>query len=83
LERPARITGRELATGAALWFKIGDEAREPAPFGTLDPANPGVPPTSDGYKEFPSYLYVPQAGCYAVEAEWTDGRWRLVFGLGG
>jgi hypothetical protein len=48
----------------------------------LDPASPGVPPTSDGYKDFPSYLYVPQAGCYMVEAKWTDGHWRLVFGLG-
>jgi hypothetical protein len=82
LDRPARFEAGELATGAALWFEIGEEDREPAPFGTLDPANPGVPPTNDGYKEFPSYLYVPQAGCYALEAEWPDGRWRLVFGLG-
>jgi hypothetical protein len=82
LERPAHIAGRELATGAALWFEIGEEDREPAPFGTLDPAKPGVPPMSGGYKEFPSYLYVPQAGCYALEAEWPAARWRLVFGLG-
>jgi hypothetical protein len=82
LEHPARIGGRDLTTGAALWFEIGDEDRAPTPFGVLDPANPGVPPTSAGYKEFPSYVYVPQAGCYAVEAEWTAGRWRLVVGLG-
>jgi hypothetical protein len=82
LERPARIAGRELATGAALWFEIGEEDRKPAALGKLDPASPGVPPTSDGYKEFPSYLYVPRAGCYELEAEWAGGRWRLVFGLG-
>jgi len=82
LERSARVEGHDLTTRAALWFEVGDEDRGPAPFAILDPANPGIPPTSDGYNEFPSYLYVPQAGCYELETEWGAGRWRLVFGLG-
>jgi hypothetical protein len=81
LKLHARVQGRDLATGTELWFEIGEEGSE-APFGVLDPAHPGVPPTSDGYKEFPSYMYVPRAGCYAISAEWTDGGWRLIVGLG-
>ncbi len=61
---------------------MGEEESEPAPFGMLDPTDPGVPPSTNGYKEFPSYVYVPQAGCYELEADWGSGRWRLVFGLG-
>lgn len=82
LDAPARIEGRNLANGANLEFEIAPDERAPHPYAVLDPATPGVPPTSHGYKEFPSYLYVPQAGCYELEAHWAGGRWRLVLGLG-
>ncbi|MDQ3874081.1 MAG: hypothetical protein M3322_00820 [Actinomycetota bacterium] len=82
LEQPARMEARELRTGAALWFEIGEEGGERAPVGALDPVHGGSPETASGYSEFPSYVYVPRAGCYELEADWGDGSWRLVFGLG-
>lgn len=82
LEQPARIEARELRTGAALWFQVGEDGAEPAPVAVLDPATAGVPSANGGHNEFPSYVYVPQAGCYALEAHWVGGAWRLVFGLG-
>jgi hypothetical protein len=82
LARPARIVGRGLANDVDLWFDIDDDERPPGPVATLDPTTPGVAPTPDGYKEFPSYLYVPEAGCYELRARWAGSSWRLVFGLG-
>ena len=82
LEQPARVQARELRTGAALWFEIGEGGGGTAPVGVLDPAGGGAPATASGYREFPSYVYVPRAGCYELEATWSRGSWRLVFGLG-
>ena len=82
LEQPARVQAHEQSTDAALWFEVGEDEAERAPSGVLDPSNPGVPATENGYKEFPSYVYVPRAGCYELEARWDSGGWRLVFGLG-
>jgi hypothetical protein len=81
LGEPARLRGREAESGVALSFDVEDQGVGPTKSGTLDPSQPGVPPTGD-YKEFPSYLYIPQAGCYVLEVEWPEGRWRLVIGLG-
>jgi hypothetical protein len=32
--------------------------------------------------EFPSYLYLPSAGCYVLRVESADFGWDLRFGLG-
>jgi hypothetical protein len=47
----------------------------------LDPANPGAysnPKTAD----FPSSVYFPEAGCYAFDAVWPGGSWRVVLAVG-
>jgi hypothetical protein len=82
LSKVVQMKGREVSNDAALWFEIEDQGGAPIPEATLDPAAPGVLATGNGYKEFPSYLSVPRAGCYALEVEWPGGAWRLVFGLG-
>jgi hypothetical protein len=82
LGESARITGRELRRGASLWFEVEDQDIRPATEATLEPAADAVMPSRTGYTDFPSYVYVPRSGCYALEAEWADGGWRLVFGLG-
>jgi len=82
LKSRARVVGGELGGGQSLWFEVGDRDDEPVSTAILDPATPGVPPTGDGYKDFPSYVYIPKAGCYLLEARWPGGHWRLVFGLG-
>lgn len=78
----ARVKGRELGRGTSLWFEIGDQDVGPMTEAILDPAATGVAPSGAGYMDFPSYLYVPRAGCYALEVGWPGGTWRLVFGLG-
>ena len=61
--------------------KVGEREARPVPRAILDPSQPGVPPT-DRYLEFPTYLYIPRAGCYQFDVAWPGGSWRLVIGLG-
>jgi hypothetical protein len=82
LPQPARVSGREVNTRAPLRFDVGGDAIKPTINGILDPAQPALPSTGSGYAEFPSYVYVPRAGCYELQADWSEGRWKLVFGLG-
>ena len=82
LESPARVRGHELGGGTSLWFEVEDRGETPVATATLDGAAPGGS-TTTGYRDFPSYMYVPRAGCYELEASWSDGSWQLVFGLGG
>jgi hypothetical protein len=82
IESPVRVVGGELGGSQSLWFEVAERDDKPVSAAVLDPARPGVPPSVDGYKEFPSYVYIPRAGCYFLEARWPGGHWRLVFGLG-
>jgi hypothetical protein len=74
------VTGFNPSTGELLWFAPEDE--DPATSLVVDSEAPGVLPQGRGWKEFPSYLYFPRAGCYVLTAEWPGGAWRLGFGLG-
>ena len=77
----ARVVATTTDTRSPLLFEVGDRDERPASQAVLDPASPGVPPTGD-YLEFPTYVYIPRAGCYELSARWQSGRWRLVIGLG-
>jgi hypothetical protein len=79
---PIRIEGTNIRTGGSVWFKAEDSG-PPGSSARLDPDEQGVIIQSDGWREFPSYLYFPGAGCYELVARWSKGSWRLVFGLGG
>lgn len=76
-----RVVATAISGRSRLWFNVGARDPRPRPQATLDPANPGVPPTGD-YVEFPSYVFIPRAGCYGVDVSWPGGSWRLVIGLG-
>jgi hypothetical protein len=67
-------------TRTPLWFEF--QPGEPSTSPVLDPKNPPIPPQSTQYKEFPSYLFIPEAGCYWLEASWKGGRWRIPFAAG-
>jgi hypothetical protein len=82
IESPVRVVGGELGGGQSLWFEVAERDNQPVFAAVLNPAMPSVPPSGDGYKEFPSYVYIPRAGCYLLEARWPGGHWCLVFGLG-
>ena len=76
------LHGSALAGGAPLWFQLGGQTPTTAPL--LNPqqpeaAFPGEPP---GWAFFPSYLFIPLAGCYSVEATWPGGMWKVAFAAG-
>jgi hypothetical protein len=80
------LTGSYGSSGPALWFQIGDSA--PTTNAALEPASPGAYPVNpaepnQAFINFPSYLFIPQAGCYSLEAAWPDGHWRTAFAAGG
>jgi len=34
------------------------------------------------WREYPSYVYVPQADCFVLTADWGDGSWSRIFAGG-
>lgn len=77
---PVTVEGMHASSGEHLWFEVADQGEnttEPR----LDPSHPGAVSEGD-WKEFPSYLYFPRAGCYALRARWPGGEWDLGFGFG-
>jgi hypothetical protein len=76
-----RLRGANLADGVPLWFEIGGR-REATVAPVLKALEPAIPYQTEGWAEFPSYLYIPRAGCYTLEAEWEGGFWRVIFAAG-
>lgn len=80
---PQTITlqGKALHGNMPLLFQLGDNYLTAMP--VLDPRHPGTITGQDaGWSEFPSYLYVPAAGCYVLEAHWKGGGWMIPFAAG-
>ena len=77
---PVSIEGREVSTGAALWFEPSDA--DPGPSAALDPAHPGAPSENLGWLNFPSYLYFPGAGCFVLAVASPGAGWDMTFGFG-
>jgi len=77
---PVSIRGHNLASKERLWFRVDDVGRLQQPL--LDPAHPGTVPEHGDWREFPSYVYFHGSGCYEIEARWSQGKWRVVFGFG-
>lgn len=76
------LRGWALGTRVPLWFQFGGQAPGTAPI--LDPRRPQAffPGLPAGWVAFPSYLVIPRAGCYVLEASWPGGLWRLTFAAG-
>jgi hypothetical protein len=85
LPQPTPITlhGGTVSGGRALWIEP-ETADQAATTAVLDPGPPPPPPGSSasGFKDIPSYIYFPAAGCYFLQAEWQGGSWRLAFAAG-
>jgi hypothetical protein len=77
-----RLRGRELATGTALNFHVELSGAGIGPVGLLNHGTPGAVTNPGEPKQFPSYVYFPKAGCYALGASWQGGSWKVVVGLG-
>jgi hypothetical protein len=74
---PITVTGAD-ARGRRLLFEV--EGATPTEAARLDPA--AADAVASGFVEFPSYVYVPGAGCFVLNADWSGGGWRLRFGAG-
>jgi len=76
---PITITGRS-DSGAALWFEIGGAVS--APPTTAPRLGGSTVPAVHGWKQFPSYVYVPSAGCYTLRTSWPGAGWTVRFAAG-
>ena len=72
------LRGASVNTGSPLYFEIGNASPASAP--TLDPT--AAPQSDGGWTYFPSYLDIPAADCYYIEASWPGGSWRIEFPAG-
>jgi hypothetical protein len=91
---PVTLRGRELQTGAPLWFEIYPSNAEPISGQTqsvytvravLDPSAPnrGSTDNSKGHWAIWGIGLVPlAAGCYQLDATWATGGWHTVFAVG-
>jgi len=77
------IRGKDMHTGTPLRLQFANAD----PIVTsllLEPNRPdhlgaGAGPS---YEEWGSYLYIPTAGCYQLEATWPGGQWSFLFAAG-
>jgi hypothetical protein len=75
------VTGTSISTRKPLWFRIGGRAATRV--AVVDPAKPPSPPeASSRWKDYPSYFFLPAAGCFRLEARWAGGRWTKIFAGG-
>jgi hypothetical protein len=76
------LRGLNVQTKTLLWFQFQDEPATTAPI--LDPQHPNHPASNAGagYAEWSSYIYIPAAGCYTLEATWPEGQWQIFFAAG-
>jgi hypothetical protein len=91
---PFVMRGTRLEDGAPLWLGVLGPGQTyyqatPSVAVVLDPRQPGLPDywnTSTGLSEdwaaWDATLYLSAAGCYALEARWPGGSWRLTFAAG-
>lgn len=77
-----RLRGHNLTTGTALRFKVLLSGQGVTTVGLLNHGKPGAVTNPGEPKTFPASIYFPRAGCYALNARWRGGSWRLVVGLG-
>ena len=76
--RPVTLQGASVSTGLPLFFEIGNSP--PTMSATLDPSK--APTNDGGWTYWPSYLDVPTADCYYLQAKWSGGQWRVEFPAG-
>ncbi|HUY79276.1 MAG TPA: hypothetical protein VMV29_21080 [Ktedonobacterales bacterium] len=62
-----------------VWFQSGTQQATTEII--LDQAHPG-PGSTSAFSQFPTTIWVPQAGCYQITVNWYTGSWSAVVGIG-
>ncbi|HEX5440901.1 MAG TPA: hypothetical protein VFW76_08460 [Ktedonobacterales bacterium] len=85
LTDPVVVRGERLDNREPLWFGY----KTPSVAVVLDPQQPGLPDydnysmgLNEDWAAWESTLHIPAAGCYALEATWPGGSWRVTFAAG-
>ena len=89
------VSGERLSDSVPMWISVSDVRetnfgqRAPSVRVILNPQERGLPVydnLSRGIGEdwalWSGVLYLPAAGCYALEASWPGGSWRVTFAAG-
>jgi hypothetical protein len=79
-EESVTISGANLGNSTPLWIEVEDAGAGRATRATLEPHLAGI--GEGGWREFPSYVYFDEAGCFELRASSAEGSWRLRFGFG-
>jgi hypothetical protein len=78
-QEPVTIRGTNLRDDTLLWFELLNGS--PTTQLILDPKKP-LANWGEGEVGFPSFIYIPKAGCYALEGTWNGGHWSVTFAAG-
>jgi hypothetical protein len=75
------VQGENLRSGAPLWFDFSWLTQGAA---TVVAVHPGVfgQERNGEWTSWIGYLYIPAAGCYALQASWPGGGWMVTFAAG-
>ena len=82
---PTRVSFTDIATGKPLPVILAGVYVERTTSPLLDPARPGHKDPfgqHPGASEWGSTVLFPAAGCYRLDAQWTDGSTTIVFSFG-
>jgi hypothetical protein len=77
------IHGANVRDGLPL--QLGADGQAPTSTATtlvLDVHNPNITNRNDQWTQFPGALFIPNAGCHYVEADWPGGQWHITFAAG-
>ena len=77
-----RLRGHDVMTGTSMRFDVVNSGAGVTRVGLLNHGEPGALTGPGEPKQFPSHIYFPAAGCYALSASWKGGSWKVVLGLG-
>jgi hypothetical protein len=80
-ETPVTVTGKG-GPGIDLWFQNAEDGGRPVTELTLDPTSTGTSFEHPRWKEFHTYLYFPEAGCFRLEVVGQGGGWAAAVGFG-
>ena len=75
------LQGENLDTGSSLWFDFSFLPQQPTTALMVN-ADLAGQYSDSRWTSWIGYLYIPAAGCYALEASWPDGHWQIFFAAG-